>query len=573
MYSDTADLSGEHTPARGLTHTQAQQRLLAEGANELPLAGKRDLAAIVLEAVREPMFLLLLVAGVIYLLLGDISDALMLMGFVCVVLGITIYQQHKTERVLEALRDLTSPRALVLRDGVEQRIAGREVVRGDILILSEGDRVPADAALIACHDFAVDESLLTGESVAVRKIGHDQVQSQFESETRRRQASDEDSVTNTARSERGSQRSITDEVGLEPGGDDTPFVYSGTLVVQGHGTACVLATGQHTELGKIGKAMQELAIEATPLQQEITRLVRKLAIIGVLLSLLLVAIYGIVRNDWLHGLLAGITLAMSLLPEEFPLILIVFLAMGAWKISRHQVLTRRVPTVEALGSITVLCVDKTGTLTFNRMAVQQMVVGDASFAVGTSPLPLPKNFHELLGFAILSNEVSPFDPMEKAIHAFGTDHLADTEYLHHDWVLEKEYALSPQLLAHSHVWRASERDKYVVASKGAPEAVADLCHLDAAQLAALNGQINTLAAQGMRVLGVAKASYKGPKWPDTQHDFDFKFIGLIGLADPVRPTVTAALKECVAAGIRVVMITGDYPITAAAIARQIGLEA
>lgn len=522
----------------GLSQAEAMVRLKSDGMNELPSTGKRDLLGIALEVVREPMFLLLVVAGAIYLLLGDIGDALMLLGFVCVVMAITIYQENKTERVLEALRDLTSPRALVIRDGIERRIAGREVVRGDVLILSEGDRVPADAVLVSCNHFAADESLLTGESVAVRKIA---------------------------------QADATELA--PPGGDDLPFVYSGTLVVQGRGIARVLATGPRSEIGKIGKALQGLDTEATPLQLEIGRLVRNLAIVGVSLSLLLLVVYGLTRGDWLHGLLSGITLAMSILPEEYPLVLTVFMAMGAWRISQHRVLTRRVPTVEALGSATVLCVDKTGTLTVNRMTVQQLIVNKLSFVTDNSHKTLPEAFHELVEFSILASETAPFDPMEKAILELGKNYLSDTEHLHGDWALAHEYSLSPELLALSHVWKAHDRDEYVVAAKGAPEAIADLCHFDQQQLDELAVQVNTLAAQGMRVLGVAKAVFRGSVWPDIQHDFDFEFLGLIGLADPVRTTVVAALKECDAAGIRVVMITGDYPVTAAAIAAQIGLAA
>jgi len=527
----------------GLSQAEAKVRLKAEGVNELPAGDKRDLFGIALEVLHEPMFLLLVAAGAIYLLLGDVSDALMLLGFVCVVMAITIYQENKTERVLEALQDLTSPRALVIRDGIEQRIAGREVVRGDLLILSEGDRVPADAILLACNHFAIDESLLTGESVAVRKIAQaDVIVSKVE----------------------------------PPGGDGLPFVYSGSLVVQGHGLAQVLATGKRSEIGKIGKALQGLETEATPLQQEIRRLVRNLAILGILLSLLLLVIYGFARGDWLHGLLSGITLAMSILPEEYPVVLTVFMAMGAWRISKHRVLTRRVHTVEALGSATVMCVDKTGTLTFNRMAVQQLVVGNHSFIVDKSQDSLPETFHEVLEFGILASETTPFDavsfdPMEKAIHVLGEKYLTNTEHLHGDWALAHEYSLSPELLALSHVWKARNQDEYVVAAKGAPEAIADLCHLNEQQLAALSKQINGLAEQGMRVLGVAKASHRGSVWPDIQHDFNFEFLGLIGLADSVRPNVAPALRECHAAGIRVVMITGDYPATAAAIAAQIGL--
>ena len=524
----------------GLSCAVAKARLKVEGANELPVTGQRNLLSIALEVLREPMFLLLVTAGVIYLLLGDVGDALMLLGFVCVVMAITIYQENKTERVLDALRDLTSPRALVVRDGIERRIAGCEVVRGDLLILAEGDRIAADALLLECSHLSVDESLLTGESAPVHKTAHTDAQG-----------------NNT----------------LEPpDADHQPFVYAGTLVVQGRGLAQVLATGSHSEIGKIGKALQGLETESTPLQQEIRLLVRNLAILGVLLSLLLFAIYGLTRGDWLYGMLSGITLAMSILPEEYPVVLTVFMAMGAWRISKHRVLTRRAHTVEALGSATVLCVDKTGTLTFNRMAVQQLLVRGEVFTADKAQDTLPEDFHELAEFSLLASEASPFDPMEKAIHEFGLHYLADTEHLHGDWELAHGYALSPELLALSQVWKAQDRDEYIVAAKGAPEAIADLCHLNQAQLAALSNQINSLAVQGMRVLGVARAAYRGSVWPDLQHDFDFEFLGLIGLADPVRPNVAPAVKECYAAGIRVVMITGDYPATASAIAQQIGLD-
>lgn len=524
------------TEIQGLTQAEAWKRLQAEGKNELPSTRGRSITAIALGVIREPMFLLLLVAGVIYLLLGDVSDALMLLFFVCIVMGITIFQERKTERVLEALRDISSPRALVMREGTAQRIAGQDVVRGDILILNEGDRIPADAALISCHDFATNESMLTGESVPVRKTGQPGVGKM-----------------------------------LPPGGEGSPFIYSGTLVVQGQGTALVLATGSRTELGKIGKSLHEMENDDTPLQKEINRLVRNLATGGILLSLTLVMIYGLIHDYWLQGLLVGITLAMTMLPEEYPLVLIVFTAMGAWRISRHRVLTRRIPTVEALGSITVLCTDKTGTLTLNQMTVQQLTAGNVSFSVTADKETLPELFHELLEFSILASKADPFDPMEKAIHKLGKTYLSSTEHLHRNWKLLHAYSLTPELLALSHVWQADDRTEYIVATKGAPEAIASLCHLDAQHLSEISAQVNLLARQGMRVLGVAKASYHGQEWPDIQHDFDFEFVGLIGLADPIRPTVPAAIEECTNAGIRIIMITGDYPATAAAIARQINL--
>jgi Ca2+-transporting ATPase len=320
----------EMTDVRGLTDGEAAARLKAEGYNELPATKQRSFFAIAFSVAREPMFLLLVACGAIYLFLGDLQEALMLLGFVFVVMGITFYQERKTERTLEALRDLSSPRALVIRDGRQLRIAGREVVRDDIIVLAEGDRVPADSVLLAATSLSADESLLTGESAPVRKSVRDDVT----------------------------------EIG-RPGGDDLPFVYSGTLVVQGQGIARVMKTGLYTEIGRIGRALHTLDTEETPLKRETSRLVRKLAIAGLSLCAVVVIVYGISRGNWVEGFLAGITMAMAVLPEEFPVVLTIFLALGAWRIAKKQVLTRNVPAVEALGSATVLCVDKTGTLTLN----------------------------------------------------------------------------------------------------------------------------------------------------------------------------------------------------------------
>ena len=527
--SDIAALSG-------LADTEAAARLAAEGHNELPTGKPRSLLAIALDVVREPMFLLLLGSGGLYLLLGDVREALFLLFFVFVVMGITLYQERKTERVLEALRDLSSPRALVIRDGKELRIPGREVVRGDVLVLAEGDRVPADARLLWCRNLSADESLLTGESVPVRKRAVE-----------------------------------TAPPSARPGGDDLPFVYASTLIVQGKGVAVVETTGLDTEIGRIGKAVQALAEEPTPLQQETRRMVRLFATLGLGLCLIVVVAYGLLRGDWLNGLLAGLTMAMAILPEEFPVVLTVFLALGAWRIARARVLTRRMPVVETLGAATVLCVDKTGTLTQNRMSVSALAANGAYLDVSTERATLPDNFHELVEFAILASQRDPFDPMEKALRALGDTALAHTEHLHADWTLAREYPLSSELLALSHVWRAPDREHYVIAAKGAPEAIADLCHFSPAQLKELGESIRALADRGLRVLGVARAEFRAEPLPGKQHDFDFVFLGLVGLADPIRPAVPEAVAACATAGIRVVMITGDYPGTARNIAGQIGL--
>ena len=535
----------------GLSNAEAVQRLAADGPNALPGGHRRTLLSIALETVREPMFLLLLAAGTLYLLFGDLQEGLTLFGFVLVTLGLTLYQEGQTERAIEALRDLTSPRALVIRDGQPQRIAGRDVVRGDLLQLNEGDRVPADGVLVSADGLRVDESLLTGEAVPVGKLA-------------------------AAPNARGLDAVQTTASPARPGGDELPTVYAGTLIVQGHGLARVTATGALSEIGRIGTALGTMVVERSPLQVQTAKLVRNLALLALALSMALVLVHGLLRGDWLQALLAGTALAMAMLPEEYPVVLTVFPALGARRLSREGVLTRRINAIETLGATTVLCSDKTGTLTENRMTVSHLVAGgvalDARLGLATLPAgELPEAFHKLVEYSILASVVAPFDPMEKAFHQLGERFLAQTEHLHHDWRLMQTYALSPALRAMSHVWAAPQGGTQVVAAKGAPEAVIELCHLDVAIQSRISAAVDALAADGLRVLAVAEGRFEGHDWPPAEHDFDFTFVGLLGLSDPLRQKVPGAIAECRAAGIRVVMITGDYPATARAIAHQAGL--
>ena len=459
----------------------------------------------------------------------------MLLGFVFVIMGIEFYQEKKTEKALDALKDLASPRALVIRDGVEKRIAGREVVTEDIVVLQEGDRVPADALVLSSVNLMADESLLTGESVPVRKRESKQGDTQF-----------------------------------TPGGDDIPFVYSGSMIVQGNGIVKVTATGIQTEIGKIGKALESVKEEPTQLKKEMGILVKRLAIIGLSLCVLVIAVYTLTRGDLLKGFLAGITLAMAMLPEEFPVVLTVFLALGAWRMSKKNVLTRKPAAIETLGSATVLCTDKTGTLTQNKMTVTRLFNGIEFFTVSPD-CDFPEPFHEIIEYGILSSQINPFDPMEKAITIIGEKYLQDTEHIHTDWEMEKEYPLSKELLAMSRVFTSTGNQGKVIAAKGAPEAIFDLCHLDL-ETNKFEKSVAEMASSGLRVLGVAKAIIDPGNFPDIQHDFEFGFVGLIGLSDPIRKNVPDAVKECYNAGIRVIMITGDYPVTAKNIAREIGLK-
>ena len=519
----------------GLTAVEAKSRLATEGYNDLPSADRRTLLLIVRDVLREPMFALLLGAGAIYLLLGDLGEALVLLAFATLSVGITIVQEQRSERVLDALRDIASPRALVVRDGERVRIPGREVARGDLLILLEGDRVPADGVVVSASELVIDESLLTGESVAVHKLP----------------------AEGDPEADRGAAR---------PGGEGTAFVYSGTLVVRGEGAAVVRATGVRSELGRIGQSLRGIAAEPPRLQTETRRLVRIFAVVGLVTSLLVVVLYGLAHGDWLQGLLGGIAVGMSMLPEEFPLVLTEFMVMGAWRLSRARVLTRRAATIEMLGAATVLCTDKTGTLTENRMTVVDLVAAPGRWSRGSGEA-VPADLHGLVAGSLAASAPHPSDPMERAIASLA----ADSGIGFPAAAPVRRYGLTPHLLAVTQAWQTPGAPGRAVFAKGAPEAIAGLCRLDEPTMGWLRDAVDGLAAAGTRVLAVARARHDGESLPETPVGFGFELLGLVGFADPLRSNVPDAIAECRSAGIRVAMVTGDYPATAKAIARQAGL--
>ncbi|HET7766436.1 MAG TPA: cation-translocating P-type ATPase [Burkholderiales bacterium] len=496
----------------GLSAAEAAARLREEGPNTIPGARRPGLARLALDVLREPILLLLCAAAAVYLVIGDLAEALILSASVVVVIAISVGQRARTERALEALRDLSSPRARVVRDGAQARIAGAEVVRGDLLILSEGDRVAADARLLEASDLMADESLLTGESLAVAKDSSDKGQ----------------------------------------GGE----VYSGTLIVRGHGRAEVFATGARSELGRIGRMLSGIEPEKTSLEIETGRIVRRVAAFAVILSVVVALMYALLRGGWVDSVLAGLTLAMAILPEEYPVVLTVFLALGAWRIARRDVLTRRMPAIEMLGAATVLCVDKTGTLTENRMAVKEVRAGEE---------------RAVLAHAALASELSPFDPMESAILAMAAERAPEAVEWRKTWRLDRDYALSEGFLAVCHAWRDAT-GRAVVAIKGAPETVIAACRLTAAEGEALLAEARRSAEQGMRILGVASSQWPHADWPADPRAFPFVWLGFVALADPLRPAVPDAVAECRRAGIRVVMVTGDHAGTALAIAREAGIR-
>jgi Ca2+-transporting ATPase len=485
--------------------------------------------AISLEIVTEPMFLMLLGAGGIYLALGDPAEATFLLGFVLVVIAITLVQQHRTQRALESLRELSAPRALVMRDNQPTRIAAREVVSGDWLILREGDRIAADALLLD-GELELDESLLTGESLPVTRSA------------------------DAAEDHRGRQ------------------VYAGTVITRGRAQAEVLATGGQTRLGGIGATLASTREPNSALQEHARKLVRWLGAGALLLACVQVFASWWAGQSLLASLLTGIALAMAILPEEIPVILTIFLALGAWRIAQRQVLTRRVSAVEALGAITVLAVDKTGTLTENRMTVVSLATPETELAL-ESTQSVTEPFFALVRTAALASRDDTFDPTERAIITLETQ-LAKALGSKLDGLEGVcEYSLTRDLPVMTRVYRNVRSGQYHLATKGAPEAVAGLCGLDSQALAALHRRVEAMASRGLRVLGVARCELAdGSILPADQKSLTLEFVGLLGLADPPRSAVPEALAKCRAAGVRVVMMTGDHAVTAQAVAQLVGLS-
>jgi Ca2+-transporting ATPase len=518
----------------GLTEAEARQRLVRDGYNEITTAraGSRLLRR--LEVLREPMFALLIGAAVLYALIGEPVDAAILGAFATMSLSIAVIQRGRSDRVLATLRELSSPRALVVRDGVRQRIPGRQVVAGDVLILNEGDRMPADAVLVSGEDVMADESMLTGESVPVRKRP-------------------------VALSAAGP---------AHPGGEDLPHLYSGTMVVRGSGIAVTTATGPRAQIGRIDASLRSIRPVRAGLEAETRRWVLGFALLGLGVSALAVLVLGLMRGDWLEALLAGVALAMALLPEELPLILTVFTVMGAWRLARSRVLTRRPAAIEILGAATVLCTDKTGTLTCNRMSVACLRSGDLAWDA-TAPLPPPDSrLRSLLGAALMAARPEAVDPMDQAVVAlasgFGLVPRNPQELI-------RTFPVRSGRPFIVQAWQEAS-GRVALAAKGAPEAIASLCRLDALDRASALEAAQLLASKGIRVLAVASGEL--PAATSVPPDVDAlrpRWEGLVGFVDPLRASVPAAITACRDAGVRVIMITGDHPATAAAIAAQAGI--
>jgi P-type Ca2+ transporter type 2C len=513
----------------GLSTSDAQQRLATFGPNALPAPRRRHVGRIITETLREPMFVLLLAAAVLYLALGGLGEGIFLLLGACAAIALVVLQEARSERALAALREFAQPQARVVRDRIQRVVPAREVVPGDIMLVGEGDRICADAVLIVGDMLNVDESALTGESAPVAK--------------RLAAPSEIFSEITTASAE------------------ISPFLFSATLVVRGQGVACVARTGERSTLGRIGRSLAEIEHQPTPLQRNAGRLVRLLGLFALGFCGLVVVAFGVMRGDWVSGALAGITTAIALVPEEFPMVLAVFLALGAWRLAAHKVLVRRSAVIETLGSASVLCVDKTGTLTENHMHLVKVWTSSGSEQVDAN---LSAEGREAIACAGLASNIRPIDPMDRGI----ADAAAALEIDAPLGVLERSWPLRPGMMAVTQLWK--DGALRTAAAKGAPEAIFKLCGLDAERTAGLHQVIETYAQEGLRVLGVAR--WSGTDFPAQPEMAGFTFVALIGFLDPLRADAPRALGEARTAGIKVMMITGDHPATARAIARAASID-
>lgn len=512
---------------RGLTEQEASSRLKRFGANDIHRPHSRTIFDIARATLKEPMFLLLLGAAATYLIVGDVGEGIFMLAGATVSFGLVIVQEARSERALQALRDLAEPKARVVRDGVTRTIAASQLVPGDVILVSEGHRVPADAILREGDVLEVDESTLSGESAPATKVA--------------------------------SQRRA-DQASLRPGESESPTLFASTLVVRGNGIAEVIRTGGETEVGKIGAELGSIVEAPTLVQRDVRRLITILGLVAVGFCAAVAVIYGLLRDDWFGGAISGITLAISLIPEEFPVVLAIFMAMGAWRLAKSNVLVRRSAVIETLGAATLLCVDKTGTITENRMTLRRVWVGGRTVDVPTDDGAAKA----LLAKAQLAASVEAHDPMDAAIQE-SVGHPAQGRPI-------RSYPLKRDFLAFTQVWQRNEGQGIVYAAKGAQEAIFDLCKLDENARREADAAAQLLAEQGLRVLAVA--SRKFDEDPDCEPgQLQFRFEGLLGFEDPIRGDVPAALAEARTAGVAVALITGDLPATALASARKAGIDA
>ncbi len=511
----------------GLSSEKAKELQRIYGRNELTAQNKDGFLKKLLHIISEPMFLLLIAAAIIYFILGEARDGAIMLIFVIGIIAIDAIQEWKTDKTLNALKELSAPEIRVIRDGCEKTIPSAELVPGDLMIICEGVKIPADGVIERCNDLCVDESSLTGEAEGVWKTNSDDAQERNE------------------------------RFGKE-------HCYAGTLVTQGSALVRVEKTGAETEYGKIGAHVAAAPSEQSPLQKQTGELVKLCAVIAAILFVM-VAIFTYMNipdhapgERLIESVLSGITLAMAMIPEEFPVILTVFLSMGAWRLAKKNSLVRKLPAVETLGAVSVLCVDKTGTITKNEMSMQSLW----ALRAGSE-----RELTETMGLAC---ETEAYDPMEKAMLSFcSREGFSEKELF--SGQLIGEYAFTNELKMMGHVWQRS--GGVMIAAKGSPERILEICDIAQKDAEKVKEKMAEMTAGGLRVIAVAKMLPDDPGMiPSSITGCSLTFLGLAGLSDPPREGVKDDIETCRRAGIRVIMITGDNGLTASAIAAKVGIE-
>ncbi|MBL0358693.1 MAG: cation-translocating P-type ATPase [Chitinophagaceae bacterium] len=510
----------EQEKLRGLSAVEVTASRAKNGSNALEMKEERVFWQVLKDVVAEPMFILLVVACVIYFIAGKHQEGIIMLVSIFIVAGISLFQEYRSKNAVQALKKLSAAKANVLREGKPCQVATEEIVVDDLLLLEEGEVVAADGLIIAANDFSLNESILTGESFAVIKTA-----------------------------------------------DNNNTAYKGTLVTSGSATLQIIAVGNKTQFGKIGLSLQEIIVVKTPLQQQIRAFVKNMVWIGAIAFITVIAFNYFQSGDLTKSFLQGLTLAMSILPEEIPVAFSTFQALGAFRLLKSNIIVKQPQYVETLGSATVICSDKTGTLTQNKMSIEYLynsITKDSVHVNDTAVIPL-----QLVEYAMWSSETIPFDPMEKTIHElYGKTAATDQRKL---FKQIHEYPIGGKPPMMTHIFR-NEAGETVIAVKGAPEAILRQSKLSIAELKHIEEQSLWYAKKGYRVLGVGKGEWKEKKWPVSQEEFEFEFLGLVVFQDPPKPGMIQTIKTFNEAGIQVKMITGDYAETAVAIAGQIQLD-
>ena len=509
----------ENFGIKGLTDEQVVTSRKTHGANSFTYKEKNGFLEALKSILKEPMILILLVASSIYFITGNFGDGIFMVAAIILVGSISLYQDSRSRKALEKLKNLTEPNCKVIRNGVTVEIPSEELVIGDSLIVEEGTMIPADATIVHSNDFSVDEATLTGESLSVFK---------------------ETSSTNNT-------------------------IFTGTIVASGLAIATVTAIGNHTQLGKIGNSLDNIEDEKTPLELQIANFVKQMAIWGGITFLLVWGINYFNSHNILDSLLKALTLAMSILPEEIPVAFTTFMALGAWRLMKLGVVVKQMKTVETLGSATVICTDKTGTLTQNKMSLARLFSIKTGKITSTEAI-LKNEEKELITVAMWASEPIPFDPMEISLHnAYAKQTDVDERPKYH---MIHEYPLGGKPPMMTHLFE-NESGQRIIAAKGAPEALIQISNLTAEEKKSVYATIDELGEQGFRLLGVGQAVFEGTDFPKFQQDFSFEFKGLVAFYDPPKKNISQVLKDFDTAGINVKLVTGDNSATAVAIAKEI----